>query len=280
MNIRFQLNQISKKLANISATPHLDAEILFAHALKTSRVYLYTNSDKELTEDQIHQINILAARRLQGEPIAYIIGKREFWSLDLTIDNNVLIPRPDTELLVELTLTKININTACIADLGTGSGAIALALAKERPNWKIIATDASERALKIAQKNAQKNAISNVEFYCGNWCAALPNIKFDAIVSNPPYIAANDEHLKQGDVRFEPKSALVSESNGLKDLAVIIKQAPAKLKPNGIILLEHGFDQAKAVQKLLKENGCLDITTHQDLAGFNRVTAGLFKKLI
>ena len=207
-------------------------------------------------------------KRLAGEPIAYILGKKEFWSLEFTIDEKVLIPRPETELLVEIIL---QIDSSCIniADLGTGSGAIAIALAKERPNWQITATDISEEALEVARSNAQKLEIQNIEFYCGDWGEALPDKKYDVIVSNPPYIDKNDPHLKQGDVKFEPKIALES-GDGLSSIRKIIAQAKSRLKTNGLLVLEHGHDQSKAIQHLLQKYNYKDIVPHKDLANIYR----------
>lgn len=278
MNIASHLKSITKQLTAVSSTPELDAIILLEFVLTKTRAYLYAHSEEELTQEQEKLLAALVERRSQGEPIAYIIGKREFWSLELGVNNSVLIPRPDTELIVELTLKYLPKTKAIVADLGTGSGAIALALAKERPDWKIVATDKSKEALAIAKHNAATNNIDNVEFYSGNWCDAIPNLLFDAIVANPPYIAANDPHLTQGDVRFEPKTALISDQDGLQDITTIIQQARKKLKSGGIILLEHGFDQAGAVKKLLQQNGFCNIETHQDLAGNDRVTLGITKQ--
>ena len=184
-------------LAN-STTPQIDVELLLTFALNQPRSFLYAHSEYELTKEQEKIFGILFNRRVNGEPIAYILGKKEFWSLELTVNQSVLIPRPETELLVEVALNKLNHEAAIIADMGTGSGAIALALANAHPKWNIIATDISEDALNLARYNAKQLQINNVEFYCGDWCRALPNKKFDLIISNPPYIAQNDPHLQQG----------------------------------------------------------------------------------
>lgn len=253
-----------------STTPRLDLEILIGFILDKPRAFLYSHPETILTQEQANKLEELIKRRNTGEPIAYITGTKEFWSLELTVNNNVLIPRPETELLVELALGKVTNKTAIIADLGTGSGAIALALAKERPNWQIIATDFSQPALDIAKHNAKKLYLNNVYFYTGSWCDALPDLEFDLIISNPPYIAQDDPHLSQKDIRFEPQSALVS-GNGLSDLNTIIAQASGKLKPNGWLMLEHGYDQSQAVQDLLHYHQYKNIAPYKDVAHINRI---------
>lgn len=253
-----------------STSARLDLELLLSKILDKPREFLYAYPDYELSTLQEQDFTFLYQRRLQGEPLAYILGKREFWSLDLAIDAGVLIPRPETELLVEIVLSKCQQSKLSVVDLGTGSGAIALALASERPTWEIIATDISEDALQVAKNNAKRLNIENVKFYLGDWCSALPEIdNFDVIISNPPYIAENDPHLKQGDVGFEPKLALVA-GNGLVAIAAIIKQAKSKLKSGGYLVLEHGYDQGKPVQELLHKNGYRDILPFKDFAGIDR----------
>lgn len=274
MNIKLLLNGANQKLPTISTTPNLDAEVLLSAALQVSRSFLYAYPEKELTTAQANKFTHLLKRRLQGEPIAYILGKQEFWSLEFKVNSQVLIPRPETELLVELALKKITQQSATVADLGTGSGAIACILAKERPQWQISATDISQAALKVARFNAKKYKLTNIKFYCGDWCDALPDGKLDAIIANPPYIAPDDVHLTQATLKFEPLTALSSKHDGLKDLATIIKQAAAKLQPSGIIMLEHGFAQAAAVKQLLQQAGFSKIATYSDLAGKDRVTLG------
>ena len=253
-----------------SNTPRLDLELLLAFILNQPRSFLYAHSEYELTPEQEKTFDALLNRRANGEPIAYILGKKEFWSLELAVNKNVLIPRPETELLVEIALSKLNQESAMIADLGTGSGAIALALADARPKWSIVATDLSADALNLACYNAKQLQLSNIEFYCGDWCEALPNKEFDLIISNPPYIAQNDPHLQQGDVRFEPKIALES-GNGLVALQKIIIRAKSHLKIGGLLMLEHGYDQSEQVQNLLHQNKYQAITPYQDLAGIYRV---------
>ncbi len=251
----------------------LDADILLAHVLKVSRSYLLAFSERELTEAEKKLFEKLIAERKKKIPIAYLTGHREFWSLDFSVTPDTLIPRPETELLVELILQKIQGDNKIIADLGTGSGAIALAIAHERPHWKVYATDASEKALHIAKLNAKYLHLKNVIFSQGIWCAALPAIKFDVIVSNPPYIAADDPHLE--DLHYEPKTALIADDNGLSDFRIIIAEAKLYLQAGGLLLLEHGFNQGEQVRNLLREAGYLQVETYRDLAGLERATSAL-----
>lgn len=248
----------------------LEMELLLAHALNKPRSFLYSHPEYELTAEQERFFNGLLKCRISGEPMAYILGKKEFWSLELAVNHNVLIPRPETELLVEIALIRLDHEVAVVADLGTGSGAIALALANTKPKWIVVATDISEEALKLANYNAAQLQLKNIEFYCGDWCGALPNKKFDLIISNPPYIAQNDPHLHQGDVRFEPKIALEA-GDGLSEFKKIIKQAATNLKIGGLLMLEHGYDQSEKVQNLLRQNEYQNIISYKDLAGINRI---------
>src|SRR3990170_996451 len=258
----------TKTLAN-STTPRLDLELLLEVILHKPRSFLYANPEYALTSEQKEKFEALYRRRLHGEPLAYILGKKEFWSLELAVNNKVLIPRSETELLVEIILSNLNREVANIADLGTGSGAIALALAYERPKWNIVATDISEDALQVARYNAMQLQISNVEFCRGDWCEILSNKKFDVIVSNPPYVEKNDLHLQQGDVRFEPKIALEA-CDGFDAIKTVTMQAKNRLTSDGLLVLEHGYDQSSAVQELLLQNGYQKITPHKDLAGIYR----------
>ncbi|MDD5214798.1 MAG: peptide chain release factor N(5)-glutamine methyltransferase [Methylococcales bacterium] len=273
--IQHSLNTATQNLATISESPRLDAEVLLAFVLGKNRSYLRAWNDKILNEQEILQFESLLSQRQQGVPIAYLTGTREFWSRDFFVSPDVLIPRPDTEILIEHCLEMIPQDLPFqILDLGTGSGIIAITLACERPNAKIIAVDASESALKVAQKNAAFHNCQNIEFILSDWFSNVPQRKFDLIVSNPPYICENDEHLTQGDVRFEPKSALVAAENGLRDIFDITKNAKNYLTSNGQLLFEHGYNQAKDVQTILGNLGFVNVQTHHDLAGQPRITAG------
>jgi len=256
--------------------PKLEAEVLLSFSLHKQRSYLYTWPDKPLEPQQLSQFSDLVTRRIQGEPIAYITGQREFWSLDLKITPDTLIPRPDTELLVELALELIPANHSfIIADLGTGSGAIAAAIASERPACKVFATDISAPALKAAKDNFKQLHLTNIHSGKGAWCSALPqNQQFNLIVSNPPYIPDSDPHLAQGDLPWEPQNALASGTDGLDDIRCIIEQSPNHLTTDGWLLLEHGYDQGAEVRGLLKARGFKQISTQQDLAGQDRVSKG------
>lgn len=250
----------------------IDAEILLAHVMQQDRTYLYTWSDKILNAEQQTQFDDLCQQRLAGQPIAYITGTREFWSLPIQVNEHVLIPRPETELLVELAI-KIAKPEQVIVDLGTGSGAIACALASELPNNKVIAVDVSKEALNVAQQNAN-NLNFNIEFKQSSWCDGLADQSIDMIISNPPYIEQNDPHLTQGDVRFEPSSALASGEDGLDDIRLITEQAKRVLVPGGLLAFEHGYDQAAAVAEIMNQQGLSAIGHHKDLQGIKRVTEG------
>mgnify|MGYP000014664334 CR=1 FL=1 len=266
------------RLSTSSESPQLDAELLLAECVKKNRSWLRGFSDETLTAEQLERFEILLALREAGQPIAHILGLREFWSLPLKVTADTLIPRPDTERLVELALEKIPADkSTAIADLGTGSGAIALAIASECPSASVVASDASDAALAVARENGARLNITNIEWRSGSWCEALPTSKtFDVITSNPPYIDENDEHLSQGDVRFEPLSALVASDSGLADLKVIIQQSRNHLKPNGWLLLEHGWQQGAAVTELLNAAGYQHVHCDQDYAGNDRVSSGQY----
>lgn len=274
-NIKQTLDQAASEL-NALATNNaqLEARLLLSLTLNKSMSWLYAWPEKRLDENQQHKFRELVSKRLRGIPIAYLTGEREFWSLPLKVTPDTLIPRPETELLVELALAMGATNCHCL-DLGTGSGAIAIALATEHPYWQILATDQSLKALNIAQENANTFNANNIEWQHGSWFAAIPeNRQFDLIISNPPYIEENDHHLKEGDVRFEPSSALVAGKNGLDDIKIIIETASDYLKNQGVLMLEHGYQQAPAIQALFAENGFSGISTKKDLADQDRVTLG------
>lgn len=245
------------------------------HVTGLTRTALITRAHDPLAAAHEQQLEQLLDRRARGEPVAYLTGRREFWSLELTVTPDVLIPRPETELLVEQALARIPLDAAwTIADLGTGSGAVALALARERPRCTIIATDASTAALAVARRNAQQLGIGNVEFRHGDWLAPLAGLSFDLIVSNPPYIPDNDPHLSQGDVRFEPRAALTAGADGLDAIRIIATDARRHLRRDGLLLLEHGFDQAAGVRSVLTGHSYAAVSTCPDLLGLPRVTFG------
>lgn len=250
----------------------LEARILIGHVTQLSRVQLITHSERQLNLAEAQQLSRLFERRLTGEPIAYLIGEREFYGLSFDVTPAVLIPRPDTELLVELALQYLP-PQGRVLDMGTGSGAIAIAIAHTRPDASVTALDVSEQALAIAQGNAKKNDVQ-VRFLCSDWFSALENQHFDLIVSNPPYIVAGDAHLSEGDLRFEPVDALTDHANGLSALQIISQHTASYLKPDGWLLMEHGYDQAAAVRQLLSENRFEEVQSWRDLAGIERVSGG------
>jgi len=270
------ISQLVKQASlRLSSQPEarLEAEILLAYCLEKPRVFLHTWPDHLITTEQQIEFERLISRRNEGEPIAYILGYQEFWSLTLHVSPATLIPRSETELLVEKALALIaENNNLSILDLGTGSGAIALAIATERPTCKVTATDYSTAALDIAKSNSEKYHIANVRFIQSNWFSELTGDFFDIIVANPPYIAQNDTHLQQGDLPYEPYSALASQDNGLADIKTIIREARQHLKPDGWLLLEHGYNQAKEVCVLLKKQGFQSIHNESDYSGQPRVT--------
>ncbi|MFO1431184.1 MAG: peptide chain release factor N(5)-glutamine methyltransferase [Candidatus Competibacteraceae bacterium] len=274
MSIADVLQDAGIRLVAVSDTPRLDAEALLTHVLNKPRSYLYAWPEQTLNSNQSRHFAALVERRLSGEPIAYILGQREFWSLELIVTPATLIPRPETELLVELALERIPQSGGMrMADLGTGSGAIALAIAKERADVEIIATDTSADALAIARLNARRLNIRNVIFRQGDWYNALEkNQRFHLIVSNPPYVAANDPYLKA--LRFEPATALMAGSDGLDAIRNLIAEVMGFLQPDGSLLLEHGCEQGRQVQELLRTRGFIGVQSYRDAAGKDRVTGG------
>ena len=252
-----------------------EAEQLLLHALGVERAWLFAHATDAVDEAGCQRFEALLARRIEGQPLAYLTGQRGFWTLDLHVNAATLIPRPETELLVEQALARLpQGDLRRVADMGTGSGAIALSIASERPLATVIATDLHAATLAVAVKNAQAYALENVWFRRGHWHDALGNDRFDMIVSNPPYIAAGDPHLQQGDLRFEPAPALASGADGLDAIREIISGAPGHLVPGGWLLLEHGWDQGAAIRALLEQAGFGDVETVQDLEQRDRVTLG------
>lgn len=273
------LSQSIEQLQSVSGSAHLDAELLLCFILKKERSYLHAWPEKELEQQQLTAFQKLLELRLKGKPIAHILGEQGFWSLNLKVTPDTLIPRPDTERLVELALEIIPQDKKWrILDLGTGSGAIALAIATERPLCEITATDQSTAALAIAEENAKTHALNNIQFIESLWFENIKAQNYDMIVSNPPYICDNDEHLLQGDVRFEPLSALTAGADGLDDIRTIIKEGKTYLSPGAKMLLEHGFDQADAVITLFKAEGYQQVKNYADYAGQPRVTIGIQPK--
>ena len=274
------MTNASSRVAGLLAEARLaidpvDADLLLAHVLDKPRTWLFVHAEDAVAPADAHRFRTLLARRIAGEPVAYLTGARGFWTLDLAVTPATLVPRPETELLVELALARLPDEAPVrVADLGTGSGAIALAIARERPRAEVVATDASRAALDVARGNAQGNGLGNVVFRPGSWWEPLGDEVFDLIASNPPYIAEGDPHLEQGDLRFEPSMALSSGADGLDAIRTLADGAPARLRPGGWLLLEHGWDQGPAVRALLAAAGFEALATHRDLEQRDRVTLG------
>lgn len=253
----------------------VDARMLLGHVLDCDRAWLVAHSQDRLSREQADAFFALAKRRRDGEPIAYLTGRREFWGLDLVVTPAVLVPRPETETLVEAALAGLHPDRpARVLDLGTGSGAIALAIARERPNADVVATDVSSEALDVARRNASTLGLRNVSFIRSDWYAEVAPELFDLIVSNPPYVRTEDPHLAEGDVRFEPRLALIAGADGLAALKTIVLGAPARLKPEGMLVVEHGYDQSDLVRALFETAGFRSLKALRDLAGIPRVVAG------
>lgn len=253
----------------------VDARLLLAHAVGKPLPWLFAHGDEPADDLLRERFDALLQARLAGEPVAYLLGRRGFWTLDLAVTADTLIPRPETELLVQLALQRLpDAGDSQVLDLGTGSGAIALAIAVERPGARVVATDASAAALAVTQANADRHGLGNVQFVLGDWFAPLAEQRFNLIASNPPYIAQGDPHLRQGDLRFEPAAALASGSDGLDAIRRIIAAAPLHLHAGGWLLLEHGWDQGAAIRDLLAIAGFSQVATEQDLEARDRVTLG------
>ncbi len=271
-----ELLKRSDRLQSTSDSPQLDCELLLCYVLDVDRTWLRTWPEKEISKSLEDKFCALLEQRVQGQPIAYLVGSRGFWSMDLQVSKDTLIPRPETELLVELTLgLKLPKNSHGL-DLGTGTGAVVLALASERLDMNFTAVDSQMGAVSLAKKNCQNLGLVNVAIFQSDWfdSVQLKENQFDLIVSNPPYISANDPHLQQGDVRYEPNTALVSGVDGLDDLKKIIAKSPCYLKPEGWLLLEHGFDQGPATAHFMSKAGFQKVVTHKDYNQIDRVTLG------
>jgi release factor glutamine methyltransferase len=265
---------VRRALANAGLVP-LEAQVLLAHVLKCDRAWLAAHAGDALSHEAADAFFALARRRREGEPVAYLTGVREFWGLSLAVSPAVLIPRPETETLVEVALARLPPDREVSAvDLGTGTGAIALALAHERARAGVLATDISPQALTIAEGNARRLGLANVEFLTSDWYERLAGRRFDLIAANPPYVEPGDAHLALGDLRFEPRSALVPAGDGLAALRAIVGGARAHLAPGGALVVEHGYNQAEAVRALFVESGLVEIIAARDLAGIPRVVAG------
>jgi release factor glutamine methyltransferase len=278
MNIKQALQQAGKKLADSSPSAMLDAQVLLTYVLRCNTAHLAAWPEKTLSEDQLADFQKLVNRRQQGVPVAHLTGSREFWSLDFSVDDSTLIPRPETETLVEYLLENFgDRENLKLLDMGTGSGAIAISIAREKPGWEIVASDISEQALKLARQNCSYHDTGNVTLIHSDWFQSIDQENFDIIISNPPYIASDDPHLTQGDVRFEPESALSSGATGMDDIEHICSHAKEYLLKNGWLMVEHGYNQKQLVADCFARNGFSEIEQRQDLSGHTRMTAG--KKL-
>jgi len=275
LSIQAALDSAGELLAACNDAPALESSVLLAHVLGMTRTQLRTRPEQTLRTDQQQAFFDLIARRKAGEPVAYLIGHREFWSLDLIVNEHTLIPRPETELLVELALARIPRDKEFhVLDLGTGSGAIALAIASERPNCHITASDRSPQALAVARANANRLNIANMSFREGSWLSPFSTERFDIIVANPPYVAEHDPHLDEGDLPAEPRSALVAGPTGLEMIGAIIDGAKRHMREEAWLLMEHGYNQADMVTRLLHDAAYRQIQTWRDTAGIERVSGG------
>jgi len=275
MNIKNIMSDLSVKLSKVSSSPELDSEILLMKALRVSRAYLYTYNEKVIPDSKKKLLEELVNRRMNKEPIAYILGKKEFWSRDFYINQHTLIPRPESEMLVELIIqANARKKISSILELGTGSGCISVSLAKELSHSQIVSTDICAKALKVANKNAQHYGVNNISFIKSDWFNKLDNQKFDCIVSNPPYIKEDDPYLSE--LTFEPSKALVSGDDGLEAIEIISSNAAEYLSPEGKIFIEHGKYQKKEIQKIFELNNWRDIICHRDFGGLPRITTAKF----
>ena len=270
------LNTCSESLKAYSDTPRLDAELLICHVLDIPKTKLITDAEQSIQNDNLTAINELVQQRINGLPVAYLVGYRDFWTLRLKVTPATLIPRPETELLVETAMTLFERDESIdVIDLGTGTGAIALSIASERPNWHITATDTSHDALAVAIENAEANQLHNVTLMQSHWFDNIAdNATYDLVISNPPYVPEDAEHLHGRGVRYEPPNALRAGPDGLSEIRIIIPESKKHLNKNSWLLLEHGFDQGEKVMTLFKEHGFQNIQQKQDLAGHTRITYG------
>lgn len=267
------LREATLRLAH-SPSARLDAELLLAHVLQKPRSFLFTWPEHQPDDGEKAVFELLLARREAGEPVAFLLGYREFFGHSFRVTPDTLIPRPDTELLVEAVLSRLSASDSLdVLDLGTGTGAIAVSVALERPDWRVLAADISPETLRVAEENARRLGARNARFVVSDWFESVPE-RFDAIVSNPPYIASADPHLDEGDVRFEPRAALVSGEDGLDDIRTLVSSASHFLRVNGLLALEHGYDQGEPVHALMRQHGYRKVETLHDMAGHPRVTMG------
>ncbi|MCH2191308.1 MAG: peptide chain release factor N(5)-glutamine methyltransferase [Gammaproteobacteria bacterium] len=274
LTYRGLLDQATRSLYESSETPRIDAEYLLQHVIQKSMAWLITYGDSKASSCHVEVFLALIDERAKGVPVAYLMGYRDFWTLRLKVSKHVLIPRGDTEVLVEQALERIERQKpTSVLDLGTGSGAIALSIAKERSQATVLATDKHSDALEVAKINANLNDLKNVEFSVSDWFNNIKEQKFDLIASNPPYIEAKDPHLERGDLRFEPNTALIAQEQGLGDLNTIITRAPSYLKPNGWLIVEHGFNQATQVEEKIRASGFQNVSLYSDLNHLPRCTA-------
>lgn len=275
MNIQQALQQASQALSETSPSAGLDAQVLLTHTLHCNSAHLAAWPEKDLSEQQASQYLRLIQQRIKGVPVAHLTGTREFWSLNFNVDDSTLIPRPETETLVEFILEKFaGIKNFKLLDMGTGTGAIAIAIAKEKPEWQIFASDVSEQALDLARQNSDLHQTDNTTFTHSNWFNEITDHDFDIIVSNPPYIAEDDPHLSAGDVRFEPQSALTSGVEGMDDIEHLCLHAKNHLTNNGWLIVEHGYNQNQLVADCFAKNDYTQIEQKKDLSGHTRMTAG------